>query len=138
MEIKLKVELPEKLDETLDCICSSLWSIAKAMTAGVPADAPAAAPATVEHPADVNPPATADDMKPATPAHAEEPAVKTFTASEVQKAVRQAAQVGPEVKAKVKELVNRFADTVPGIPAEKYPEVMAGIKAIVAEFGGAA
>lgn len=167
-EIKITIELPERLDQTLDCLCSSLWTIAQAIAAGAPAPAAApaaepgpvfkvlekvetpeglsvkAAPANVaavevvnkaaaEHPVDAVPPATADDVQTVAPAPDPAPAAapaKSYTLEEVRKAVMAMSRKGPDVKAKVKAALNKYAESVPALPSEKYAEFMADLEAL--------
>lgn len=126
--ITLTLELPEKMEQALDSISSSLWTIAQAMSAGSPA------PAAADHPAEVVP---FPDPVPATtpaPAPAETPTppwedtkpepVKTYTLQEVRDRVMALSRQGADIKAKVKEILNKYANSVPTLKPEDYPAFM--------------
>lgn len=84
-----------------------------------------------EPPADVLPPATADDVQPITieppaaePAPEPAPAPKTYSKDDVRRAVMTVARKGAAYKAKAKEALNRYAESVDSLKPEDYPAFM--------------
>ena len=89
-----------------------------------PAEEPAPAPAD-EHPVDAStaPWETVETTVPLDEAKTE----KSYTLDDVRAAVMKASRISPEMKEKVKALLNRYAKTVPTLPSDKYAEFLAGL-----------
>ena len=91
-----------------------------------------------QHPVDAVPPATVEDVVPA-PAPAVDPAPaaeeEKYTLEKVRSAVMTASRRRPEMKKKVKALLNQFAESVTKLPAADYPAFMAKLNALVNSGG---
>lgn len=102
------------------------------------------ATAAAMHPVDAVPPATVEDVAPAPdPAPAPAPAAadpapapateeEKYTLEKVRSAVMSASRKSPELKKKVKALLNQYAESVTKLQEADYPAFMAGLKEVVA------
>lgn len=98
------------------------------------------ATAAIQHPADTVPPATVEDVVPAPapaadPAPAVDPVPSTeeekYTLEKVRSAVMTASRKSPEMKKKVKALLNQYSESVTKLPEADYPAFMAKLKEVV-------
>ena len=104
------------------------------------------APAAIQHPVDAVPPATVEDVAPA-PAPAADPAPavdpapaaeeEKYTLEKVRSAVMTASRKSPEMKKKVKALLNQYSESVTKLPEVDYPAFMTELNALVNSGGGA-
>lgn len=97
------------------------------------------------HPVDAVPPATVEDVASAPdPDPAPAPAVagpaptpaaeeEKYTLEKVRSAVMTASRKSPEMKKKVKALLNQYSESVTKLPEADYPAFMAGLKEVVAD-----
>lgn len=107
------------------------------------------ATAAAMHPVDAVPPATVEDVAPAPdpapasadpapapaaadPAPAPAPEEEKYTLEKVRSAVMSASRKSPELKKKVKALLNQYAESVTKLQEADYPAFMAGLKEVVA------
>ena len=95
-----------------------------------------------QHPVDAVPPATVEDVAPA-PAPAADPAPavdpapaaeeEKYTLEKVRSAVMAASRKSPEMKKKVKALLNQYAESVTKLPEVDYPVFMTELKKLTEE-----
>ena len=100
------------------------------------------ATAAAQHPVDAVPPATVEDVAPA-PAPAADPAPavdpapaaeeEKYTLEKVRSAVMTASRKSPEMKKKVKALLNQYAESVTKLPEADYPAFMTELKKLTEE-----
>lgn len=94
------------------------------------------ATASAQHPVDAVPPATVEDVTPA-PAPAADPAPapeeEKYTLEKVRSAVMTASRKSPEMKKKVKALLNQYAESVTKLPEVDYPVFMTELKKLTEE-----
>ena len=88
-----------------------------------------------QHPVDAVPPATVEDVAPAPaadPAPAVDPAPaaeeEKYTLEKVRSAVMTASRKSPEMKKKVKALLNQYSESVTKLPEADYPAFMTELK----------
>ena len=82
-----------------------------------------------EHPADAVPPATVQDVVPEeAPAAAPAEPVVVYKQEDVRKAVMSACSKGADVKAKVKAILNEYAESVPKLKPEHFGEFLGRLK----------
>lgn len=105
------------------------------------------ATAAAMHPVDAVPPATVEDVAPAPdPAPAPAPAAadpapapateeEKYTLEKVRSAVMSASRKSPEMKKKVKALLNQYSESVTKLPEADYPAFMAKLTALVNSGG---
>ena len=97
-----------------------------------------------QHPVDAVPPATVEDVAPApAPAPAADPAPavdpapaaeeEKYTLEKVRSAVMTASRKSPEMKKKVKALLNQYAESVTKLPEADYPAFMTDLKKLTEE-----
>lgn len=100
------------------------------------------ATAAIQHPVDAVPPATVEDVTPAPapaadPAPAVDPVPSTeeekYTLEKVRSAVMTASRKSPEMKKKVKALLNQYAESVTKLPEVDYPVFMTELKKLTEE-----
>lgn len=103
------------------------------------------ATAAAMHPVDAVPPATVEDVAPAPdPDPAPAPAVagpaptpateeEKYTLEKVRSAVMTASRKSPELKKKVKALLNQYAESVTKLPEADYPAFMTDLKKLTEE-----
>lgn len=114
------------------------------------------ATASAQHPVDAVPPATVEDVAPAPvpaadpgpaidpapapaadPAPAVDPAPATeeekYTLDKVRSAVMTASRKSPEMKKKVKALLNQYSESVTKLPEADYPAFMTDLKKLTEE-----
>lgn len=96
------------------------------------------ATAAAQHPVDAVPPTTVEDVAPATApapaaaAPAPVPEEEKYTLEKVRSAVMSASRRSPELKKKVKDLLNQYAESVTKLQEADYPAFMTGLKEVVA------
>lgn len=100
------------------------------------------ATAAAQHPVDAVPPATVEDVAPA-PAPAADPAPavdpapaaeeEKYTLEKVRSAVMTASRKSPEMKKKVKALLNQYSESVTKLPEADYPAFMTELKKLTEE-----
>lgn len=89
-----------------------------------------------QHPVDAVPPATVEDVDPAAspaPAAADPapaPEEEKYTLEKVRSAVMTASRKSPELKKKVKALLNQYAESVTKLQEADYPAFMAGLQEV--------
>ena len=76
-----------------------------------------------QHPVDAVPPATVEDVAPAPAAEEEK-----YTLEKVRSAVMTASRKSPEMKKKVKALLNQYSESVTKLPEADYPAFMTELK----------
>ena len=101
------------------------------------------ATAAAMHPVDAVPPATVEDVAPApdpvlaaadpAPAPAPAPGEEKYTLEKVRSAVMSASRKSPELKKKVKALLNQYAESVTKLQEADYPAFMSGLKKLTEE-----
>lgn len=100
------------------------------------------ATAAIQHPVDAVPPATVEDVAPASapaapalaatdPAPAPAAEEEKYTLEKVRSAVMTASRKSPEMKKKVKALLNQYSESVTKLPEADYPAFMAKLKEVV-------
>ena len=101
------------------------------------------ATAAAMHPVDAVPPATVEDVAPAPdpapapaaadPAPAPATEKEKYTLEKVRSAVMTASRKSPELKKKVKALLNQYAESVTKLPEADYPAFMTELKKLTEE-----
>ena len=150
-ELKIVMELcPEdraRLDAILEELKSSRPNCERCVSAM--GESWKNATAAAQHPVDAVPPATVEDVAPAPdPAPAPAPAAadpgpapapeeEKYTLEKVRSAVMSASRKSPELKKKVKALLNQYAESVTKLPEVDYPVFMAKLNALVNSGGDA-
>lgn len=112
---RIVIELCAEDRSRLDAITAALRELSVAPAVAAPA------PAAEEHPIDA--PVTLFEAPAEPPAPA--PEVKPVSLGEFQKAIVTRCAESATMKAKVQDLVHKYADSVSLIPADKRAEVMA-------------
>ena len=139
-ELKIVMELcPEdraRLDAILEELKSSRPNCERCVS--TMSESWKSATTAIQHPVDAVPPATVEDVAPAPdpaadPAPAPAPAAEEekYTLEKVRSAVMTASRKSPEMKKKVKALLNQYAESVTKLPEADYPAFIAKLKEVV-------
>lgn len=118
----------DRLADALDRGCSSCSaSLSEALTSLISKAqvAPATKPEPVTAPAEIEP----QEIVAPAPAPAPDP-VPVVSLAEFQKALTLRCSESPEVKAKVRALLNQYAAAASAVPAEKRAEILEKLKQI--------
>lgn len=117
--ITLTVNLPPELWAKLDQILEAVQAIKPGTTAAAPAQ-PVGAPATEAAPVTLS---DAQPVDEATPWSEPEATAPKVTKDKIHALVMELASPAGGKRAEARAIVNDYADTISGIPAEKYGEV---------------
>ena len=143
-ELKIVVELsPEdraRLDAILEELKSSRPNCERCVS--TMSESWKHATAAAQYPVDAVPPATVEDVATA-PAPAADPAPavdpapaaeeEKYTLEKVRSAVMTASRKSPEMKKKVKALLNQYSESVTKLPEADYPAFMTELKKLTEE-----
>ena len=130
-ELKIVVELSPEDRARLDAILEELKSSRPNCERCVSTMSESWKNATAgQHPVGTVPPATVEDVAPAPAPAAEE---EKYTLEKVRSAVMTASRKSPEMKKKVKALLNQYSESVTKLPEADYPAFMTELKKLTEE-----